>query len=239
MATGRARAALAPGAMSLVSSCEYGFYGSWLTAWCEAEGIRHVNVMHGEKLWFIREAWVRFHVHVVWDERYIEIFRDLHAGSDRWVIAWPESLRCPAIPRSTAGKHILLVCLQEFREAEAAAGRRLAAHLQTLAGYWKVIVRPHPRYTDPAVVADIFGAFAQQDPAHMPFCEALADSTAVCAAYSTVLAQAAAAGRTPVIDDLSDPDLVARLRERRFVMLNRPHQLLSSLGEPESLHAPG
>ena len=70
----------------LYVSAEYSFTSSILTAYCERNRVRHINVMHGEKTFFIREAFSRFHIFYVWDDFYIKLFHQLRANRTEYVV---------------------------------------------------------------------------------------------------------------------------------------------------------
>ena len=62
----------------LVTS-EYSWTSSILTEFCEKNKILHINYMHGNKWYVIRDSFFKFHKCYVWDEHYAEIFCELKA----------------------------------------------------------------------------------------------------------------------------------------------------------------
>lgn len=52
--------------------------------------------------------------------------------------------------------------------------------------------------------------------------------------YSTVLLQASINGVAVVIDDLTAPERFVQLKSLRYIMLDKPHGLLSALLQEES-----
>lgn len=77
---------------SIIVCNEYSFTCSVLTKYCEEREIRHINVMHGEKLYFMRDSFFRFDRCYVWDEHYKKIFKELRAEETQFKVAIPPSL---------------------------------------------------------------------------------------------------------------------------------------------------
>ena len=44
---------------AIVVHNEYSFTSSILTAYCETRNVLHINVMHGEKMYYIRDSYFR------------------------------------------------------------------------------------------------------------------------------------------------------------------------------------
>ena len=56
----------------VIVHAEYAFSSSLLTSYCTSKGVKHINVMHGEKLFFIRDSFFHYDECYVWDNYYID-----------------------------------------------------------------------------------------------------------------------------------------------------------------------
>ena len=68
----------------LVTS-EYSWTSSIMTEFCELNKIFHINYMHGDKSYLIRDSFFRFHECYVWDDHYKNVFCELKAFKDQFV----------------------------------------------------------------------------------------------------------------------------------------------------------
>ena len=73
---------------------EYSFTSSVLTKYCENRGIKHINVMHGEKYTTCVTVF-RFHEFYVWDEHYKKLLSQMRAEPNQFKVAIPPSLKFP------------------------------------------------------------------------------------------------------------------------------------------------
>ena len=69
----------------LVTS-EYSWTSSLLTEFCEKNKISHINYMHGDKKYYIRDSFFKFHKCYIWDEHYEKIFCELKAFKKQFEI---------------------------------------------------------------------------------------------------------------------------------------------------------
>ena len=69
----------------LVTS-EYSWTSSILTEFCEKNKIIHINYMHGDKVYYIRDSFFKFHRCYIWDKHYEKIFSELKAFEKQFKI---------------------------------------------------------------------------------------------------------------------------------------------------------
>lgn len=70
----------------LLVTSEYSFTSSLLTEFCERNKVKHINYMHGEKIYEIRSSFFRFHKCYVWDEHYRNLFIKLKAYKEQFEV---------------------------------------------------------------------------------------------------------------------------------------------------------
>lgn len=225
---------------ALIVCNEYSFTSSVLTQFCQCNGVELINVMHGEKFYFVRDSFFRFHRCYVWDENYRRLLENMRAEPTQFRIAVPESLkfRQEEIPEKCYDYTYYL----GYETPEALT--KLPAYLRKLQAQGAAVnVRPHPRYTNMAVLAEHYQGIHIEEPSAVTIETSILQSRAAVSLASTVLLQAYYNGVPVVIDDVTDPAQFAKLREVEYALLDKEHTLLSqvlqlsdSLGNPDDVH---
>ena len=215
---------------ALICDEEISYTSSFLTEYCHRLSVEHINVMHGEKLYYIRDSFFCFDRCYVWDECYRRLFCDLRAEPMQFKVELPPSM-LPWKKPSTPPEVDLTYYLQE--EVVPGVYPRIAQALKTLQARGMVIaVRPHPIYTPPEAMRN-FQGFLLEDRS-ISIEQSILRTKCAASLYSTVLLQALINGVPVVIDDLTAPERFAQLRSLRYIMLDKPHGLLSALLQEES-----
>ena len=145
---------------AILVSEEYSYTSSFLSEYCHRLGVEHINVMHGEKLYYIRDSFFCFDRCYVWDECYRRLFCDLRTEPMQFRVELPPSM-LPWEKPSTPPE----VDLTYYLQAEPTEQRmQIAAALHTLQARGMVIaVRPHPLYCDDTLL-EIFSGFTLEMP---------------------------------------------------------------------------
>ena len=215
---------------ALIVDEEISYTTSFLTEYCHRLGVEHINVMHGEKLYYIRDSFFCFDRCYVWDECYRRLFFDLRAEPTQFRVEIPPSMQ-PWEKPSTPPEVDLTYYLQEEPTEQR---MQIAAALHTLQARGMVIaVRPHPLYCDDTLL-EIFSGFALEMPGNCSIEQSILRTKCAVSLYSTVLLQASINGVAVAIDDLTAPERFAQLKSLRYIMLDKPHGLLSALLQEES-----
>ena len=210
---------------AIAINAEYSSTSSVMTMYCELQGIDHINIMHGEKLLNIRDSFFRFTKCYVWDEYYVELFKKLRAKDGQFVIERPASLIFDVeahkgeIPHSDY-KYML------FLNNKLDQIRLIITQLQKK-GY-KVMVRPHPSYTDMNRLRAFFNEDEIED-TRISVQASVANTDNVISLVSTVLLQAYFSGVNVVIDDVAYQEEYNKLNDLGYILLNRNHILLSEV----------
>lgn len=213
---------------AIICCSEYSFCSSILTNFCEARGAKHINVMHGEKLYNMRDSFFRFSEFFIWDTRYESLFLDLGASPGQFIVEPPKKFSdlSTRIPLSSSDPPRLTYYLQK----ESMAQLQMILHiLKRLAIAYEIKVRLHPIYSVLEQVRSIFPSEWIEDPRRSQFQESLTLSNVMVSKYSTVLFEGFWSGRIIVIDDLTDPDLYEYLCKARYIMIEKAHYRLSDL----------
>ena len=93
----------------------------------------------------------------------------------------------------------------------------------------KVLYRPHPRFAKMDVVREYIPNECIQDPRSVGIDDSILQSRYIASICSTVLYESFCGGKTIVVDDISDPDQHKSIIEKGFIVMSKPHKLLSEL----------
>ena len=213
---------------NIITCNEYSFTSSVLTNYCEERGIKHINVMHGEKIYYMRDSFFRFHECYVWDDYYRKLFLQMRADQNQFRVAVPPSLQFPEDKQISKTKdYTYYFGWERGEKLKTIVNAMVALNNQGL----KVAIRPHPRYTDLNEIRTCAPELEIEDCKAMTIEQSLKRTKNAISVYSTVLNQAYNNGIGIVIDDISDKVKYEKLEERQYIMLNKPHKVLSALLE--------
>lgn len=219
---------------AIIVSEEYSYTSSFLTEYCHRLGVKHIDVMHGEKLYYIRDAFFCFDRCYVWDGYYRDLFCTLRAEPTQFRIELPLSMQpwdAEGVKKTVDYTYYLQAETPKMLEKIAESLQRLQKNGA------KVAVRPHPLYSDMETVRRLFSDFEIEVNAEIGIETSILRTRHVIGLYSTVLYQAHINHVPVVIDDLTAPERFAQLTELKFMMLSQPHTLLSEelrrLSEPQ------
>lgn len=206
------------------SSNEYSFVSPRTYEICSDNNVSLVNVMHGEKLFDIVDAYSIYHKVVCWHERYVKLFISLRWTFEEALICSPYPLERPQeienLPGNEDHNKNFSVCYYLQGNLQEVEGS-----LATLKKYFhSIYVRPHPKYTDKPILDYEPDPFADIN-------ESIKSYDYVCSAYSTILLQALPARTGILLDDLTDT--FARESGRWWMLDEKPPGvfLLSELKE--------
>lgn len=208
---------------NIVVCNEYSFTSSFLTEYCIMKKIKHINVMHGEKLFYIRDSFFRFSECYIWDNYYKDLFNALRANNT-YIVSIPDSLAFKIKERPEIRYHFKYYLGGESPETLL----NLYKILQVLSQRYNICIRPHPRYTDVKWLKKNFEGIEIESSSKSIELSVLETRNAI-SLYSTVLNQAFYNNVNIIIDDVTDYDKYIQLKDKRYIMLNKDHKLLSEI----------
>lgn len=213
---------------AIVVCAEYSFTSSVLTLYCRERKIKHIDVMHGEKLYYMRDSFFRFDECYIWDEHYKRILTSLKAEKTQFVVEVPPSLKFNIELIKT---NIYDYTYYLGAETETVLNR-ISEILNVLYKKGsKISVRPHPRYSNQVLVRKLF-SFANVENVHeISIEQSLLQTKAAISLYSTVLNQALYNSIPIVIDDVSNVFNYEKLQKLGYICIGKEHMLLSELLE--------
>lgn len=211
---------------ALISHFEESFACSLMAEYCERKKIKYIGVMHGERLYTLKTAFFRCTEYYAWDQDYVNLLYSMRCERSQFRIEVPNALLQPEYNGKKDKEYDYTIYLQEESDESIAALQKVCEKM-TSHGL-RVAVRPHPRFSRRSFEKYFHGVEIQgsQD---ITLAESFSRTKAVIARFSTVLYQAWYIGIPIVIDDYTLPGQLERLRDLRYVMLDKPHELLSDV----------
>lgn len=213
---------------AIISCNEYSYTAPILTEYCHTRGVKLINVMHGEKLYYMRDSFMSYDEYYVWDQHYVDLLTDLGAKKEQFRVELPGSMRIQK-QDDISIQYDYTCYLQNENEDRL---RALAGALRSLYDQGKRLsVRPHPRYSNINLVKQLFDFANIEDCKTVTIEQSLLQTGAAISLYSTVLNQAVSNSIPVVIDDISNPERFKKLKELRYACLSKEHTLLSEIAK--------
>ena len=209
----------------LVTS-EYSWTSSILTEFCEKNKILHINYMHGNKWYVIRDSFFKFHKCYVWDEHYAEIFCKLKAFEGQFeVIDYLDFI--PQINIEIKELYNTYYLQIDETEDEVDQIIIILEKLRLKTGY-KGKIRCHPVYTPQKIKNKIPKEMLDEEE---NIYHSIVKSNYLISKYSTVLYEAFVMKKgIVVIDDITKGiEKYNSLKELGWVSGYKPHLMLSEI----------
>lgn len=187
---------------SIIQFNEFSFSSSILTAYCHRFGIKNIDVMHGEKLFFIRDAYFHYDEIYVWHQHYVDLLKSLKAEPTQFRIALPPSMHIDSNkyhnPKAYADYKYYLAIFDE---------EKIRSIVESLAFVKKngksVKYRPHPRYSDVDLLKKYVAEDEIENPKAVSIQESVANLGCAVGSYTTVMVQAYFSGKQVMMDDVT------------------------------------
>lgn len=212
---------------TIIQFGEFSFSSSILTAFCHKYEIKHLNIMHGEKLYFIRDAYFHYDECYVWDEHYVNLFRDLKAEPSQFIVALPPSLNIDIL--SHLNPHLYAdykYYLAEFTEEQI---KSIVHSMSFALEHGKSVkYRPHPRYSDIDLLKKYVAEDDIEDFNNVNILYSIANIEYAVGSYSTVLTQAFFSGKKVALDDMTFAKEYQQLKDRCYILSNKNISKLST-----------
>lgn len=202
---------------TMIQFGEFSFSSSILTDYCHRHGVRHVDVMHGEKLFYIRDAYFHYDECYVWNEHYVRLFTSMKAEPTQFVVAVPPSLRIAEDkyknPSAYADYKYYLARYDEETIKQIVASMSFAANEGKTVKY-----RPHPRYSDVALLKKYVKEESIEWPKEVNIQESVANMGCAVGSFTTVMVQAYLSGKQVMMDDVAEKKEYKQLRSLDYIL---------------------
>lgn len=205
---------------------EFSDTSSAMTQYCYERSIKHYDFMQGEAFGSPRASFFHFDKCYVWDQHYVDMFTSFGATPEQFVISLPLCLQ--KIENQKIEKSIdYTYYLGGDPNEELPVIRKALDKL--VAKEYVCEVRPHPRWSNMETVMKVFEGISIQDTSTVNIEQSILQTKNAISLYSTVLLQAYHYDVNVVIDNLSCPDKFKMLESYQYIMLKKPHKLLSEI----------
>ena len=205
---------------------EFSFSSSILTAYCHRYAVKHIDIMHGEKLWFIRDAYFHYDECYVWDEYYANLFRSLKAEPTQFRVALPPSLQIDTNAYLNADAYAdYKYYLALYSEAQIAGIVRSMSFVKQRGKTVKY--RPHPRYSDLELLRKYVTDDEIEYPAKVGILESISNLEYAVGSYTTVLSQAYFSEKKVILDDVTYRQQYDALKKMKYILANNNLKTLS------------
>jgi hypothetical protein len=208
---------------AIIVTSEYSFTSSVLTQYCNNNNIIHIDIMHGEKLFFIRDSFFNFDRCYVWDQHFVDLFNQLRAKDNQYIIEIPpsqEKWKAISIKQDIDFTYYLG---DESKELLLEINKNL---IKLQSNGYKIAIRPHPVYSPLEFINEKFIDFEIED-SSIDIQHSILRTKAVISLYSTVNRQAYNNNVKYVIDDISDPEHYNQMRDLQYYFIKEKHSVLS------------
>lgn len=210
---------------AIITFNEFAFTSSISTLYCSRYGVRHINVMHGEKLFYIRDSFFRFDKCYVWSEYYKELFLSLRAEKSQFIIEQPPMFK---------------IDIERYYKKEAYADYKYYLAVYTKEQILSIVksmndlidkgytikLRPHPSYSDIEMLENVVDKSLIEYSSEVPILVSVANMRGAIGSYSTVLNQAYNIGKEVILDNITYNDEFQLLKQRQYILseqLNNCH----------------
>lgn len=209
---------------------EFSFSATILTGYCHRRCVKHVDVMHGEKLFNIRDAYFHFDETYVWSEYYKGLLTSLKAEPTQFVVAIPPSLHidCDKYnnPEVYADYKYYLAAYDEETIKNIVEAMAFAKREGKTVKY-----RPHPRYSDIGLLRKYVSEKEIEYPQQVSIQESVANMEYAVGSYTTVMIQAFFSGKKVLMDDVAEQQQYNKLRDLDYILANDSIDKLSKYQE--------
>ena len=216
---------------AIANHFEYSCSCSAMTKYCHDRGMKHMNFMHGEKLWYIRDSFFKFDECYIWDEHYAKLFMDLKADKNQFIIDIPPKFVIDRKARMISGDNKQFDFCYYFANETKEEVTKIIEELTKLKnkGYF-CKVRLHPRWGDHDYImksSNESGIVVEDN--SIDINDSILSTDNIISLFSTVIFQGNIARKKIVIDDLTNPKKYSMLKDLDYIAFSFPHILFSEL----------
>lgn len=205
---------------NLIVNLEFSFCSSILTYYCHSRNVKHINVMHGEKLRFIRDSFFHFDECYVWDDHYIQLFIRQKAEPNQFHIALPPDMLINIADfqnKKVYADYKYYLAIYNEQEIESIVASMSFVKERGLT----VKYRPHPRYSNIALLRKYVNPNDIEDPFEIDIKESVSNMRFAVGSYTTVLLQAHFAGKRVLLDDITYKDRYEQLQDFGYILSDK------------------
>ena len=210
---------------AIIDHAEFSCTSSILTDYCNSRSIQHINVMHGEKLFYIRDSFFRYNKCYIWDEFYENLFLSLRAASGQFIIEKPRVFHVDIESKRDEKNYAdykYYLQVPNINEMESILKSMEFAKKAGLT----VKYRLHPNHMNDEAFK-IISKEEIENPHEVDIETSMASCNNVVGSYTTVLVQAYFSGINVIMDDVTYQSRYKQLKEFKYILSNTNVKRLS------------
>lgn len=200
------------GANAIIATSEDSYTSSVLTEYCRRRHVKHINMMHGEVVYNLSRTFFAFDACYVWDQHYSNLMTRLRAEPTQFIIELPKGLIYQEASSVRANGATYYLQNQDIRQM-----LQIKELLESLQIDYRV--RPHHIWTEMDELRRVFEASHIEDAHDVPIEESILKSEVLISWCSTVLFQGYVNEKRTVVDNVSNPVLIERMKDSDYIML--------------------
>lgn len=208
-------------------SCEREFSGPLQTHLCELENVRYESFMHGDYLFQLCFAFQRYSLYYTWDNSYNKMF-DLLRCNMPMIVYTPKKHK--GVGKLLDERECKYFATYYFSNETRESAEKVYAFLKQFSNNGlRCKIRPHPRFSDVGMLNEVFFDIEIENLKEYSLEDSIRDSLYIIGLNTTVLSQAFFSGKQVIIDDVSMKEKYNELKDKMYIMINRPHLRFSEL----------
>ena len=213
---------------TMIQFYEFSFSCSILTAFCHRYGVKNIDLMHGEKLFYIRDAFFHYDEIYVWHQHYVDLLKSLKAEPNQFRIALPPSMHIDSNkyhnPKVYSDYKYYLAIFDEEQIRSIVESMAFAKKEGKSVKY-----RPHPRYSDMTLLRKYVSDEEIELPREVSIQESVANLGCAVGSYTTVMVQAYFSGKQVMMDDVAFSEQYQKLKNLNYILTQYSVPVLSEL----------
>ena len=207
---------------------EYSYTSSLLTLFCQRRGVLHIDIMHGEKFFYIHDSYFRYHECWIWNEHYKHLFMAMNAYYDQFHISVPKMLRIDCnLYKDDNLYSDFKYYLQIFSEKQIKDVAEVMKNLKNKGATIKL--RPHPIWSDVELLKKYVDKEDIENPKEVSILQSVSNLKYAIGSFSTVLNQAYYSGKMVVLDDVAFKDQYEKLKMLWYPLIEMESYKLSKI----------
>lgn len=211
---------------AIIVHSESAFTSSIMTDYCRNKCVKHIDVLHGEKVFYIRDSYFHFDECYVWDEYYASLFIEMKAERTQFKVSIPPSMTIDSkkFINSTFFadyKYFLQGCTEQELKSIVKSMNFAVKNGKS------VKYRPHPMYDDINMVEKIVGKENIENPMEVSILYSISNMNVAVGSYSTILNQSIHAGKSILLDDVTFKYEYNKLKSLKYILSEKGYPLLS------------
>lgn len=190
----------------------------------ESKNIKFITFMHGDYILQLIQGFMDFSEFYVWDTHYIKMFvDDLYCPEKQFIVYTPKKLK----KKYDLSEETIDLTYYLGSESDATIKKIGSAFKELKAKGKKCQVRLHPRRDHLEKVIKFVDHDQIQYPKDTPIDLSISQSLYIVSINSTVMLESSFGGKRVMLDDWSDPEAFQSLVDRKGIILDKPHYLLT------------